>query len=350
MSASGITKRMILAEDSAVTAEAIGAILRSDTSIDLVRVVNNGAAAVAAAQELRPDIVLMDVHMPGVDGFEAARRIMESCPSRVIMMSATLDPSAPASGVRAIEAGAMMIIAKPGHRGEPDYAQSVKALLRNIHLLAEVPVVRRMTRAGTVRPQRGHRVVIEVIAVGASTGGPSALKTVLSALGDDFPVPIVIVQHMTHGYISGLSSWLNEKTGLAVCVAKHGQALRPGNAYLAPDGMHIELARGPVVMLHDGDNEFGMKPAISRLFRSVADAFGARSIGVILTGMGSDGAQELRRMRDSGAVTIAEDPTSAAVRGMPEAAVRLGAAERVLALEDIGPALLAACAKNSLSV
>jgi two-component system chemotaxis response regulator CheB len=180
-----------------------------------------------------------------------------------------------------------------------------------------------------------------VIGIGASTGGPPVLQTILSGLPKDFPAPLLIVQHIARGFLPGLVEWLNQTTGLSVHIAAHGALLQPGHAYIAPDDFHLGVGAGGRATLAHEAPEHGVRPAVAFLFRSLAQNCGHQAIGVLLTGMGKDGAQELKEMRDSGAWTIAQDRDSSVVHGMPGEAILLDAAAQVLPADRIAGALIA---------
>ncbi|HET8745129.1 MAG TPA: CheB methylesterase domain-containing protein, partial [Ramlibacter sp.] len=182
---------------------------------------------------------------------------------------------------------------------------------------------------------------IELVAIGASTGGPVALQQVLCALPAGFPVPVVIVQHMADGFLHGLAEWLSAACAVRTQLATPGEALQPGRAYLAPDGIHLLVGANGELQFEAGPPFNGHRPSVSRLFASVAAHYGAHAIGVLLTGMGKDGAAELKRMREAGAITFAQDEASSVVHGMPGEAIRCGGAVYVMSPQEIGAALAA---------
>jgi two-component system chemotaxis response regulator CheB len=181
---------------------------------------------------------------------------------------------------------------------------------------------------------------IKMVAIGASTGGPPVLQTLLSSLPKQFSVPVLIVQHIAAGFLPGLVEWLSQVTYFPIRIPAHGDLLLPGHAYLAPDGFHLGVERGPRAVLSQAPPENNLRPAVSHLFRSVAETLGNQAVGVLLTGMGKDGAAELKMLRDKGAITIAQDKESSAVHGMPGEAIQLGAATHVLSPERIVEALV----------
>jgi two-component system chemotaxis response regulator CheB len=180
---------------------------------------------------------------------------------------------------------------------------------------------------------------VELVAIGASTGGPVALKQLLTALPATFPVPVVVVQHMSDGFLRGMAEWLGSACALPVQIAAAGIALLPGRVYLAPDGTHMRMVANRQLSLDAGPPVHGHRPAVSCLLASVAEHYGRHAIGILLTGMGKDGAAELKLMKDAGAITIAQDEASSAVHGMPGEAIRRGAASYVMSPEEIGAAL-----------
>jgi two-component system, chemotaxis family, protein-glutamate methylesterase/glutaminase len=340
--------KVLIVDDSSITREFLQHILNSDPEIQVVGMANDGEEALQQVLKIRPDVVTMDIHMPKMDGYQAIRKIMETQPVPVVIVSSSSDSQEAGKTFRAMEAGAVAALGKPPGKGHPDHEKAVKELIQTVKLMSEIKVIRRWARPlrGSKTPspipslatplRTGH---ISIIALGASTGGPPVLQTILSRLSKDFPVPIVVVQHIAQGFVKGLSEWLEQTTGLQVHIASHGEQLLPGHVYFAPDGRHIGVtADGRVTLSTDGP-ENGLRPSVSFLFRSLAKNFGNKAIGVLLTGMGRDGAEELRMMRERGAVTIAQDQASSVVHGMPGEAIRLEAAVYVLPPEGIAESL-----------
>ncbi len=345
--------RVLVVDDSPVARELLSYLLNSDPALEVIGVVADGEQAVEAAARLRPDVITMDIHLPRLDGYAATRMIMETCPTRIVMVTASPVAHDVADNFRVLEAGALAVLPKPSGPGHPEHAQITEELLRTIKLMAEVSVVRRWRRserwgAGAALalaasatptppapPPAGAE--LRLVAIGASTGGPLALHTILARLKQPFAAPILVVQHISPGFVAGLVEWLGRACGGTVRIAEHGELARAGHVYLAPDDAHMTVrAEGGVarIALSSAPPEHGARPAVASLFRSAA-AFGPRAAGVLLTGMGRDGAQELKTMQQAGALTIAQDPDSAIVNGMPGEAVRLGAARHVLAPEAI---------------
>jgi two-component system, chemotaxis family, protein-glutamate methylesterase/glutaminase len=343
--------KVLVADDTQVSRLLLIELLNRDPRIRVIGAVGDGQAALdfLDAGGERPDVVVMDIHMPRMDGFEATRRIMETRPVPIVICTATAAPQDVAVAFRAIEAGAVACVEKPVALGV-DFEPRLQNLLQTVRLMSEVKVVRRWKRSRStpaVPTANGSTIArtaapgIRLIGIGASTGGPLVLQTILSGLPRDFPVPLLIVQHIARGFLPGMVDWLSQTTGLRVRIAAHGAAALPGHAYVAPDDFHLAAdARGHMVLARE-EAESGLRPAVSYLFRSLADSYGANAVGVLLTGMGKDGAKELKRMKDHGAHTIAQDRESSIVHGMPGEAIELGAASQILPADKIAGALLA---------
>ena len=331
--------RVLLVEDSPVAQELLLYLLGGDPQFVVAGVAADGEEGVAAAQRLRPDIIVMDIHMPKLDGFAAARRIMETCPTRIVMVTASTNSGEVAATFRTLEAGALTILAKPVGPGSPKFAAAAEEFLRTVKSMAEIPVVRRWpARTGTpatsvVAPLPAADV--RIVALGASTGGPMALQEILSKLPKDLPVPLLIVQHISASFTEGFGEWLAQAAGFAVRVAAQGERVLAGTAYIAPADVQMGLRANGTIELADAPAEHGVRPSVSYLFRSLVAGFGPAAIGVLLTGMGRDGALELKAMRSAGAVTIAQNSDSSVVFGMPGEAVALDAAAYVLDPEAI---------------
>ncbi|MDP2320683.1 MAG: chemotaxis-specific protein-glutamate methyltransferase CheB [Acidobacteriota bacterium] len=345
---------VLVVDDSKVLRMLLVHLLESDPQIRVIGTVDDGQAALDFVSKQKPDVVLMDIHMPGLDGFETTRRLMETYPLPIVICSATSSPQEVATTFRMMEAGAVACIAKPTGPEHPEFEERVAMLLQTVKLMSEVKVVRRWPRPLAPAPpvprpavETPGRAEITVVGIGASTGGPAVLQTVLAGLPKDFPAPILVVQHIAHGFLPGLAEWLGHTTGFQVHIASYGIQPRAGHVYLAPDDFQMGLSVGGRIVLTKEGPENGLRPAVSYLFRSLAETCGPRSVGVLLTGMGKDGAAELRAIRDQGAVTIAQDRDSSVVYGMPGEAVRLGGATHVLPADKIADVLVSIVRKNS---
>lgn len=325
-------------------------VLESDPRIRVIGAVVDGRSALQFLEKTVPDVILMDIHMPGIDGFETTRRIMETQPVPIVVCSGTTSVKEMSTTFRVMEAGALACVEKPAGPGHPDFDRMAATIRQTVLLMSEIKVVRRWARTRltpappVVRPPAGNRAPadVRVIGIGASTGGPQVLQAILASLPKTFPVPILIVQHITRGFLPGLAEWLNQTTSLQVQIGAHGINLLPGHAYLAPDDFHMGVSAGGRLLLTTEEPDNHLRPAVSYLFRSLLHAYGPAAVGVLLTGMGKDGAAELKQMKDAGAFTIAQDFDSSVVHGMPAEAIRLGGASQVLPADRIADALLAA--------
>jgi two-component system chemotaxis response regulator CheB len=337
--------KVLIVDDSRVVQEFLTHLFHSDPGFRVVGVADDGEDALQAVKEKRPDVITVDINMPGMDGYEATAAIMESVPTPIVIVSGSLRSKEADSVFRAMEAGALAVVFRPPGIGHPDHEAGARELLQTVRLMSEIKVVRHIRKRArelsplpTV-PMDLSRVFpeIQAVAIGASTGGPPVLQQILSGLPRDFPVPVFLVQHIASGFDKGFAEWLSATSRLPVHIASHGKDSLPGHCYIAPSDVHLGVV-GSVRMrmaLSDQAPENGTRPSVSWLFRSVAKALGPRAVGVLLTGMGRDGAEELKGMREIGAVTIAQDKKSSVIHGMPGEAIKLGAATYVLPPEGI---------------
>ncbi len=340
---------VLIVEDSIALRQSLENAISSDPLLKVVGVASNGEEAVEAAQKLRPDVIALDWQREAIDGLEITRRIMETTPIPIVLVTGSGVPNDAAGSFRMIEAGALAIVQQPPGDQYPDHKRERKRLTRTLHLMSEVKLVKRAVRPSTaqetVRRPDGTFIRAEsdirVIAIGASTGGPNALQTILSGLSELFPVPLLIVQHIAEGFTAGFVEWLQNTTGIRLRIASHGEYALPGHAYIAPDHCHMGVERGPRIALNHNAPEHGSRPSVACLFRSVAQQFGSHAAGVLLTGMGRDGADELKMMKNHGAVTFAQNEESSIIHGMPGEAIRLHAATYILSPEEITVALTA---------
>ena len=346
--------KVLIVEDSSVVREFLVYLLGSDPDIRVVGTASDGEQAIKAVKRYRPDVITMDIHMPKMDGLEATRRIMETDPTPIVIVSGSTDPHENTTTFRAMEAGALAVLARPTGIGHPDHETTASELVQTVKLMSEVKVVRRwpQTRREPVLPSAAQALVgkparvpgkipvkIKVIAIGASTGGPPVLQTILAMLPKDFPLPVLIVQHMASGFVTSFVEWLAQSSGLPVHVAMHGELMLPGHVYVAPDECQMKVEHGGKIVLTKDEPENGLRPSVSYLFRSLAAVYGGGTIAGLLTGMGRDGAEELRLLKEKGAVTFAQDKDSSVVHGMPGEAIKLDAATFILAPDKIAAVL-----------
>lgn len=337
--------RVLVVEDSPAIREFLIYILGSDSDVEVVGKASNGEEAIEAVKRLRPEVITMDIHMPKMDGLETTRRIMETFPTPIVIVSGSSAAKEVAINFRALEAGALAVVARPHGIGHAEFEVTAKELVQTVKLMSEVKVVRRWPRLSKkpiLPPQiqvKKSAAEVRVIAIGGSTGGPIVLQTILSGLPKNLPVPILIVQHMANGFVQGFVEWLNGSSAIPVSIATAGELLAPRKAYIAPDARQMAVAPGNRIVLNEDEHGNGLRPSVSYLFRSVVQVFGKNAVGVLLTGMGKDGARELKLMKESGAITIVQDKESSVVYGMPGEAIKLDAATYVLPPERISQSL-----------
>lgn len=330
--------KVLIVDDSRVVQEFLAHLLSSDPEIQIVDIAGSGPEAIELVRKKRPDVITMDIHMPGMDGYEATRTIMETVPTPIVIVTGSLQANEVANSFRLFEAGALTAVVRPPGMEDPGFIASRKGLIQTVKLMSEVKVVKRFPKQakGRIRlprltqPSYPEIKDIQLIAIGASTGGPVVLKTILSNLPKELPVPVLIIQHIAKGFVNGFMNWLTESSGIPLSIANDGESLKPGNGYIAPDELQMGILPGPKIILRKLPPENGLCPSVDFLFRSVAEVIGSNAIGVLLTGMGKDGAKELKTMKDKGAVTIVQDEASCTVFGMPGEAVRIGAAFHIL--------------------
>lgn len=332
--------RVLVAEDSVTVRELLVAILESDPGIRVVGQAKNGREAVELAVELRPDLITMDVHMPEMDGFAATKEIMVEAPTPIIIVSSSALERDVELSMNALRAGALMVVPKPDDPGSPHFNGMQEQFLAMVRAMADVKVVRRWGRrpAAAAQPTPApltRRAVPRVVAIAASTGGPAALQKILADLPGDFPLPLLVVQHIAKGFTDGLARWLDASSPLIVKLAEHREPIAPHTVYIAPDDRQLGFADGERLDVLESPAVDGFRPSASYLFESAARRLGAGVVAVVLTGMGRDGTAGLKAVRAAGGYVVAQDRATSVVYGMPQAAVEAGLADAVLPLEAI---------------
>jgi two-component system chemotaxis response regulator CheB len=328
--------RLLVVDDSPTVRSILRAMLATEPDISIVGEAVNGVEAVDKTERLRPDIILMDIRMPRMDGYEATEQIMATCPTPIIVFSSLTRAEEARVSIAMLAVGALDVMVKPDLSDPVSVAECAKVLRTKVRVASRVAVVRHIKRrplpgaqsASGVEPAPGLRY--DLLAIGSSTGGPAVLREILSHLPVSYPLPVMLVQHITVGFSDGFIEWLQQYVPLKLRLAKGRDRAEPGTILMAPEGRQMTvLPDRSVVALSEVPIGVHL-PSVDALFNSVADSFGARSIGVILTGMGADGVDGLLRIRQSGGITIAQDQASCTVFGMPGEAVRRGAASEVL--------------------
>ena len=336
--------KVLIVDDSALVRQVLTAELARDPEIEVVGVAPDPYIARDKIVELRPDVITLDVEMPRMDGITFLRKLMCYYPLPVIIVS-SLTPRGGELAMEALDAGAVEVMCKPG----PSYAVGDMAdqLIDKIKAASRVVVQKRVKPEARPRAQRLSmtRTTNKVVAIGASTGGTQALQTVLEKLPANSP-GIVIVQHMPEQFTRSFADRLNSICDIEVSEARDGDTVVPGRALIAPGNFHMLLRRSGAsyfVQVRTGPYVCRQRPSVDVLFKSVAKFAGRNAVGVIMTGMGRDGADGLLEMKQSGAITVAQDKDSCVVFGMPREAIELGAAEHVVPLDDISSAILELC-------
>jgi two-component system chemotaxis response regulator CheB len=325
--------RVLIVDDSPVAREVLKDVLESDAEIRVVGMAGTGREAVELTARLKPDVVTMDLVMPGMDGMEATERIMARNPTPILFLSAFIGPDGAYSRSDALAAGALDVMQKPDAMPDPGWQREAGSLTQKVKSLALVPVVTHMRRAArdadrfrTIEPRRAAMAVV----IGGSTGGPKVLDELLSALPTSYAPAVIVVQHLAEAFLPALLASLRPRCALEIKVAEDGDRLRPGRILFAPSSGHLVVSAAGRIRIDQGDPVRGFRPSIDVAMTSVAQAFGARACGVLLSGMGADGAAGLQAIKAAGGETMVQDESSCVVFGMPRAAIDLGAAQHVL--------------------
>jgi two-component system, chemotaxis family, protein-glutamate methylesterase/glutaminase len=350
--------RVLVVDDSALMRKLIPQILERDSTIEVVGTAIDGSFGLKKIEDLRPDVVTLDLEMPRMDGMETLRQIMRKHRVPVIIVSALSTEGATAT-FKALALGALDFVAKPRDAASAHMDEIAEDLIRKIKIASKTKVKDPAMRPALPElpkpnkpPARPRQEPIKVVAIGVSTGGPYALEYLLSQLPGDFPGAIVVVQHMPEGFTGMFSRRLNECCAIDVKEAQPGDLLVAGRALICPGGRHIKLRRMPLastVVLTQEGRVNGHRPSVDILFRSVASEFGPRGVGVLMTGMGDDGAAGMGLIKDAGGMTMAQTEDSCVVFGMPKAAIERGFAMRVVPLELLANALVNQCSPERIA-
>lgn len=356
--------RVMVVDDSPTAREYLSAILASDPEITIAGNCRHGWEAVEKVAVFKPDVITMDINMPHLDGFEATARIMETCPVPIIIVTGHWNTEAHETVFRSIQAGALTVVQRPKGFGSPDADRTIRELIDTVKLMSSVKVVTRRSKSRqlakpgkTWQPDSPVEIPdvksawhARAVAIGVSTGGPQVLNTILGGLPAGLPVPILIVQHISQGFIQGMANWLKSGSAMEIVVPLGGEIAMPGTVYLAPDDTHMGITPDNHIILSRERPHCRHRPSVSYLFHSAAESLGPDVLAILLTGMGEDGALELKRLRDLGAVTIAQDMESSVIHGMPGVAIELGAADHVMNPEQIIQFILTEFSRKKYSI
>ena len=337
--------RVLIVDDSPVVREILQEWLASEKDIEVVGEAENGGSAVDLVKKLSPDLVIMDILMPGIDGLEATEIIMADHPTPILIFSSVANDQEANIAFEAISRGALDVMAKPDSVRQNH--QSIKEeLIKKIRILSRIPVIRHPRGRITARARKQEMKIIsplqvryEVLGIGASTGGPRALHEILQHFPKNFPSPILVVQHIAKAFIEGLVNWINKDSELSVKIAKQGEKLKPATVYLAPPDLHL-LVRNDRIHLKDTPPVNNCRPSVDVLFQSLAESYGERAVAVLLTGMGNDGAVGMKEIYERGGKTIAQDQETSLVFGMPASAIEMSVVDKVLPLGRIPEEIL----------
>lgn len=339
---------VMVVEDSPTMRLLLEEIISADPRLTLMASCSSAEQAIERLATQRPDIISMDILLPGIDGLEAIRRILAETPIPVVVISSTTSSAETRYAMEALQAGALTVLPKPEGPDSPNFARHCRRITDQLASMSQVRVIRRTkSRVSAEGPPtfstlgemaKGPNQPVRAIGIAASTGGPVALLELLGSLPATFPIPILLVQHIAVGFGESFAQWLDESLALHVCYAEHLSPLLPGHVYLAPDGKHLAVADNRCVLL-DSPPVGVHRPSATVLFESLAKQYGAAAAGIILTGMGQDGAQGLLTLRRAGAWTCGQDEESCMVFGMPQAAEQMGALSALMSLTAISNTL-----------
>lgn len=358
--------RVLIVDDSSLIRRLISRVLESDPEIEVVGTAANGIIALEKAAQLQPDAITLDIEMPEMDGLETLTHLQQEFPKIKVIMFSTLTERGARATIDSLLRGASDYVTKPSNTGQMDEAESrLRAtLLPRLKDLCGIARAKAQISAATAAPtpkpaasfaqptvparqpaaspKRSQHY--RVVAIGLSTGGPAALSDVLARMPGDFPLPIVVTQHMPPLFTQFLADRLNARSALKVMEAREGQEIEPGSVYIAPGDFHMRVVirdNKTVIALDQGPPENSCRPAVDVMMRSVSDVFGADVVAAILTGMGQDGKLGVEAVRKHGGYVIAQDSATSVVWGMPGAVVEAGLAHQVVGLQSIADALLA---------
>ena len=336
--------RVLVIDDSAFSRQTITRMLDTSPLVEVVGVARDGREALRKAFELEPDVITLDLEMPRMDGFTFLRLVMARRPTPVLVISGRAGEE---DVFRALELGAVDFIAKPTPRAGPELAQIERELIRKVHAIRELRIDKVRERLGAApTPARGRAspgvTTPHLVAIGSSTGGPAALMQIFGAFAEAPPCAFVVAQHMPAGFTRGFAERMDRLTALRAVEAEGGVEPAPGTVLVAPGGHHLELesvGRRVVARVVPGSPRDKYTPSVDRLFWSAAKHAGADLLAIVLTGMGDDGREGVRAVKDAGGVVLAESETTAVIFGMPLQAIRSGAVDAVLPLQDMAGAI-----------
>ena len=342
--------RVLIVDDSTFMRRVLEEIIRTDPKMEVVGQAKDGREAITMAASLRPDVVTMDINMPRMDGLEATQHIMTQNPRPIVIVSSESRQGA-ASTLRALELGAIDFVTKPSSGIDLDMKNVRDELLRKLKMAAKVRVVRTATRqispespefrsqSQPVKETGNADVHFPLVVIAASTGGPATLMRLIPCFPKDFPAAVVLIQHMPATFTSQLSLQLAEIAAIRVKEAEANEALSPGTFYVCPGSHHLRISLAGRLKLDDGPRISGYRPSADVTFESAAAYAGANLVGVVLTGMGSDGALGVQSVKARRGRVLAQDEASSVIFGMPAEAIRTGAVDQVVGIDEMYSAI-----------
>ena len=336
--------RVLIVDDSALMRRRISDILSSDSEIEVLDCAKTGTDAIKKVVKMKPDVITLDLAMPDIDGLTVLTYIMNEAPTPVVIISANVAPGGP-NALKALELGAVEIVNKPSGEISLDIETVDQEIIRKVKSASKVDVKRvravfnrfkNMVPAVQYRAQAG---LSKIVAIGASTGGPKAIKEILPYFSANIPAAFLFVQHMPAGFTRSMAERLNWLTKIDIKEAEDGDIIQPGHGYIAPGDYHMVVEmqdNNAVIRLNKSPKVNRVRPSITVMMDSVVKVFGAKTIGVLLTGMGQDGVAGMRNIKKAGGITLAEDESSCVVYGMPRVAIEEGIIDKVLPISHMG--------------
>ncbi|MBY0357461.1 MAG: chemotaxis protein CheB [Candidatus Obscuribacterales bacterium] len=349
--------RVLVADDSLTSRQRLVQILRTDKEIEIIGEADNGAEAAHLTRQLSPDLLLMDIYMPGMDGLETTSLIMHESPLPIVLISGMRTGELV---IEALNRGALAVLEKPKEDESGHLSAMSMHLPRVVHAIASMKLKQQMkpikpqsnsktystcvaeAEASMAKTAHPHNTNFkpEIVAIASSVGGPGALEIILNSLPGNFSLPILVTQHISKGFVFNLAEWLDRVTDLTVKVARHGEMLEAGNVYVAPDSCHLGVGTNGEIYLSQAPPIKGFQPSCTHMFQSVAEHYGARTLAVILTGMGDDGVAGLQEVKKKGGIIIAQDMSTSIVFGMPGNALALKLPDYLLPVDAIAKQLI----------
>ncbi|MFZ4456530.1 MAG: chemotaxis-specific protein-glutamate methyltransferase CheB [Bacteroidales bacterium] len=338
--------KILIVEDTAVAQKLLKGLVESDERFELVGIAENGKQAIEFVEKYTPDVVSMDILMPIMDGVEATRKIMQDHPTPVVIVSSFYQSSELDMAMRVLDAGAVSILPRPYGPGHTSFDKTARQYLNTLKIMSEIKVVRRKQEKSAILSKQKKSLAqysdkeasikkLQAVVIGASAGGPQVLSTILSMMPSDLAVPVFVVQHIDANFAEGFAAWLNTMSKLPVKIATNGEKTLPGNVYLPPGDHHLIIKPNGFIEVTKDAHEKIIRPSVDLMFKSAANAYGHNVVAILLSGMGKDGAAELKNLHTLGALTLVQEESSCLVYGMPGEAVKLGAACKILQPEDM---------------